>query len=110
MAVKYNFSMIRGDSECLRVSCDNGFQEGDVVAMQVRENASDDEALLTRIVDTFDDGKALINILPEDTAEVEPGKYKYDIEVRWSTGLRKTIIEKSDFVLREDVTRIADEP
>lgn len=106
MAIEFNYSMIRGDSECLRVSCDNGFQEGDVVALQVRQSASDDEALVTKIVDTFDDGKALINLLPEDTACIDPGKYKYDIEVHWANGTVKTIVEKSDFVLREDVTRL----
>lgn len=101
-----NLSMIRGDSECIKVTCDPAFSAGDAVAMQVRESADDETAFITKEVTDFPDGAAYISLLPEDTAELEAGRYVYDIDVRWANGMKKTIVEKSSFTIREDVTRV----
>ena len=101
-----DMSMIRGDSEAIRVRCDPPFSPGDALGMQVRERADDDTALITREITDFPDGTALIVLEPEDTAGLDAGKYVYDLDVRWADGRRKTIVEKSAFTIREDVTRI----
>ena len=105
MAVKLNWSMIRGDSDSrtVRVTSGNPLTTGDKVAMQVRPSY-DGEVLVSKEVTDFPNGDAVIKILPEDTAELTPGRYYYDVQLTRAGGSVLTIIEKSRFELREDIT------
>lgn len=102
-AVKYNYSMIRGDSTSIRITCDPAFQTGDEIAMMVREDA-DSEAVISKTVTEFQDGAAVIGFLPEDTRELPAGDYVYDIQVTWASGNVQTIVQMSRFRIMEDVT------
>jgi len=52
-----------------------------------------------------EDGKALIYILAEDTALLEPGKYVFDIWVILVSGKKVPVIEPADFLIKEPVTK-----
>ena len=105
-----NISMIRGDSEVIKVSCRNEsgvdvpFAEGDIVYFTVKKSPYTEEKILQKIVTEFTDGVALINISPEDTRELKPGAYYYDIQLNRANGQVKTIIPPSRFTINAEVT------
>ena len=107
---RYNISMIRGDTEGIVVSVKtkNGklkpLVEGDTIYFTVKESIHTDEILLQKVITTFDDGKAHINISPSDTKGLRYGTYTYDVQWTSSTGKVKTIVPPSVFRVCGEVT------
>ena len=105
-----NLSMIRGDSEAIKVSCrdesgaDVPLVEGDIVYFTVKKSTYTEEKTLQKIVTEFTEGVALISIFPEDTRELKTGSYYYDIQLTRANGQVKTIIPPSKFTINEEVT------
>lgn len=105
-----NISMIRGDSEAIKVSCRNEsgddipLAEGDIVYFTVKRSTSTEEKILQKIVTEFTEGVALITIFPKDTRELKTGVYYYDIQLNRADGQVKTIIPPSKFTINAEVT------
>ena len=105
-----NISMIRGDTEAIKVSCrdesgtDIPLVEGDIVYFTVKRSTNTEEKILQKIVTEFTEGVALITIFPEDTRELKTGIYNYDIQLNRANGQVKTIIPPSTFTINAEVT------
>ncbi len=105
-----SISMIRGDSESIIVSCkdSNGdpvpFEPGDTVYFTVKETVNTDVKLLQKQVTEFENGKAIIEILPEDTKHLRFQSYVYDIQLTKAGGVVTTIIPPSKFRVEGEVT------
>ena len=105
-----NISMIRGDSEAIKVSCrdesgaDVPLVEGDIIYFTVKISTNTEEKALQKIVTEFTEGAALITILPKDTRELIPSSYYYDIQLTRANGQVKTIIPPSQFTINAEVT------
>lgn len=104
-----SMTMIRGDTEAFYVSCkENGatrsFIAGDKVYFTVKKYASSSEIILQKIIDSFTDGKALIEISPENTSELEIAEYVYDIQITFKDGMVKTVMGPASFSLTAEVT------
>lgn len=101
--------MIRGDTEQLVVTCqlsdgtERPFEEGDVVAFTVAWPLG--ETVLQKTVTSFVEGAAEILIAHEDTNELIPAEYAYDVQLTARDGTVATIIPPAKFVLEGDVTR-----
>ncbi|UKI36794.1 MAG: hypothetical protein L6V93_00510 [Clostridiales bacterium] len=79
--MEYNLKMICGNTQNFTVQNNDGdFEEGDKVTFSVKKNYSDDTYLLKKEVTVFAGNLADINIVPRDTANIEPGQYVYDIQ------------------------------
>ena len=105
-----DITMIRGDTESLTITCEaedgvlRPFEDGDTVAMTIGWPGG--EKVLQKTVTAFtDDGAALITLTHEDTNNILAGDYRYDVQLTTKTGVVKTIIPPSEFVLEGDVTR-----
>ena len=105
--VQAHLYMIRGDTESITVKQEKDgeeipFETGDTVTLTVKKLA-DQPTLIEKKITSFEDGKAIIQFLPEDTKELKFGIYKYDIQK--SNGYDvKTIIYYSDFIIKEEVS------
>lgn len=105
-----NISMIRGDSESIKVSCkdaqgvDVPLEDGDTLYFTVKKSTNTEEKILQKIVSEFTDGVALITIFPKDTRELKIGNYYYDIQLNRANGQVKTIIPPSRFIINAEVT------
>ena len=105
-----NISMIRGDTEAIKVSCRNEsgvdvhFAEGDTVYFTVKKSTNIEGKTLQKVVTEFTEGVALISIFPEDTRELRIGDYYYDIQLNRANGQVKTIIPPSKFTINAEVT------
>ena len=96
-------SMVRGDSESITVRCSAGFSAGDKITFTVREDVESPIALQKEVTE-FPTGDAVISIDPSDTSGLDFGDYVYDIQWTTAGGAVTTIVEKSRFTLREEVT------
>ena len=104
-----NMSMVRGDTEAFTVACTEdgvarSFVTGDTVYFTVKKTVSETEKTLQKVITTFTDGKALVDILPIDTKNLDAKPYVYDIQIVFSNGTKKTVISPSVFELTSEVT------
>lgn len=105
-----NMTMTRGDSEVIVIECslEDGtampFLEGDTVYFTVKETIRDEEKVLQKVITEFTDGKAIINIEPEDTKSLLFKTYVYDVQLTTAEGTVRTIIPPSKFTIGGEVT------
>ena len=101
----YEAKMVRGDSETISLKCpEEPFVSGDMIEFSVRKNIKKDR-LIHKVVTEFDEeGKAFIEIEPEDTSSLDFGSYMYDIQLTRASGRVKHIISASPLILRGETT------
>lgn len=105
-----SLKMTRGDSEQLTVYREDSsgtqidFETGDTVYFTVKTSIDTEVKTLQKTVTSFTDGKAIVNIAPEDTSSLAYGTYCYDVQVTEASGDVTTIITNSKFVLAGEVT------
>ena len=119
MAIR-RLSLTRGDSKTLTLAFTGGTAgtpyclKNWVVFFTLKTNPSlsDAQASLQKIVTSFSDstggtsGIATVSLLPEDTVDLNPQEYDFDIAVRTSANETFTVM-KGKFSLEYDVTRSA---
>lgn len=100
----YQISMYRGDSETIKINLTNKadgsarpLESDESIYMTVRRTTESDEVVLSKIITKQDSpGVVLINLKPEDTANLPLGDYVYDIRIKRGTTWVKTIIGAED--------------
>lgn len=99
-------TFIKKDTASFTVSLDNhDLSHGDVVLFTVAPSLEMEEPPLQKMITEFnDDGSATINILANDTREMEPGEYLYDVQVNLLDGRVDTFIGPHKFKLLGGVT------
>ena len=118
MAIK-RLSLTRGDSQTYTLTFKDSAGapyciKNWVVFFTIKTNydLSDSQASLQKIITTFADttagtsGVAVIPFLPEDTANLDPGEYDFDIAVKTNTNEVYTVM-KGKIDIEYDVTRSA---
>jgi hypothetical protein len=106
----YNISMIRGDTETIKVSCKNNkgesipFEYGDILYFTVKESVNTERKEIQKVITEFSEGIAYINITPDDTKSMGFRNHYYDIQLTRADGTVKTIIPPSIFTVKGEVT------
>lgn len=98
--------LTRGDTAYLEVAIT--LNDGSLYSMgpadklrfSVKKNIADSEYAFQKVTQ----GSNLFTIDPVDTNGLDTGKYWYDVELETAIGEIFTVIEKSGFYLREEVT------
>lgn len=106
-----NIKMVRGDTLAFGVLIEGNTQELDTAFFSCKQNKDDDKYLFRK---SLDDGISLVKtgedsityrvrVAPEDTEDLEPGNYYYDLEI----GLNDDIFTLLNGVLtlEHEVTR-----
>ncbi len=105
-----NLAMTRGDSEWLwvRITDREGnhvpFVAGDIIYFTVKDDTRTEVIRIQKIITEFIEGKAYITIDPIDTKGMEYGKYSYDVQITFASGVVKTVIRPSVFEILDEVT------
>ena len=105
-----NLAMIQGDSESLTITRKNRegnmipFEEGDRVFMTVKSDPTQAEFIFQKVVTSFQEGRAIIEIQPEDTQNIEPQAYQYDIQLTTAAGRVTTLVKPSRLTIRMGIT------
>ena len=90
-----NIYLTRGDTfPCVITPMDEDgnvheFSDGDVYRFAVKKAYTDIECVLEKETDT---STAQLKLTPEDTADLEFGKYVYDVEITTASGDKYTVI------------------
>ena len=100
-----NIEITRGDTGIIEFTPDNyQLKNGDVVYFSVKENVEDEYYAIQKEIKNFIGNKAVIVINPEDTSDLDYSTYFYDIQLALSDGTINTVIEKSKFKIKEEIT------
>mgnify|MGYP000872505127 FL=1 len=106
----YNISMIRGDTETIKVSCKDAqgvgvpLEDGDTLYFTVKQSVTTERKEMQKVITEFPDGIAYINISHDDTKSMSFRSYYYDIQLTRADGTVKTIIPPSKFTVEGEVT------
>ncbi len=98
--------LTRGDTARLTVSITNDagedyeLQPEDTLTLSVKKAVTDAEYALQKTIERTN----IFYIEPQDTAGLEFGKYKYDVQLITANGEVYTIIEPSTFEILQEVT------
>lgn len=82
------------------------FSDGDTVYFTVKKSTVSSDFVLQKVITIFDDGKAIIELLPEDTYNLPVRGYKYDVLVKLADGKVLPLVEPSDFEILSTITRM----
>ena len=102
-----SIELTRGDTARLTIGVTDDYdqpyemREGDTLIFTVRTSSDAKEPAIEKEMK----GTNLLHLKPEDTASLVYAKYVYDVELHTAEGDVYTVIEKTDFKLREEVTR-----
>lgn len=105
-----NISMIRGDTESIKVSCKDTqgvivpLEDGDTLYFTVKSSVGTEKIEIQKAITEFSDGIGYINISPDDTKFMSFRSYYYDIQLTRADGTVKTIIPPSMFTVKGEVT------
>lgn len=105
--------IVRGTTNTLEIYITDAYGNayvlgsGQKVVFGVKKEKSDKELLLKKLVSTGTSGVYKVSIVPEDTAEWEPGKYWYDVGLL-SDKNYYNVIEPNPFIVNENVTNRGD--
>ena len=101
---KNKITIVRGDTAILTLTLSGySFSEGDQVKLTVKRSANDTKAYISKVVNEFTDGKAIIALEETDTADLSAGKYVYEIECRLKDGRIDTVITATTFNVIADL-------
>ena len=94
----YNISMIRGDTETIKISCKDAqevgvpLEDGDILYFTVKQSVTTEKKEMQKVITEFPEGIAYINITPDDTKSMGFRNYYYDIQLTIENWTLKTII------------------
>jgi len=103
-------SMIRGDDKVIKVTLRSGdktpipFVFGETIYFTVKRSVALEEKEIQKIITTFEEGTAIVELTPEDTAHLDFREYVYDIQWVNILGKKKTLVV-SKFTIKAEVTR-----
>lgn len=107
-----NISIVRGDSKTFQLNFKDSsgnpypLETGNIIYFTVKEQSDFENALIEKTITSFPDGVALVDILPEDTNNLDWRAYVYDIRWKRPDGSVKTLIERSGFELKREVSNV----
>ena len=103
-----NIVMTRGDTFARTLILKKNGQtytpeSGDVIRFAMAKTYKGKTGYELLIEKTIDNSTLLWKLDPEDTAELDYGKYVYDLQMTYADGTVETFADKKQFILTEEV-------
>jgi hypothetical protein len=105
--------MVRGTSRTFRISVTDAegrpynMLDGEKLIFGVKKQTTDDELLVCKVVRECVDGVCVVELDPEDTVNLEVGKYYYDVGLE-SGADYYNVVALSVFNLTANITKRGD--
>lgn len=101
---KNKIKIVQGDTAIIDLKVNNNnFVEGDKVYFTVKQSVYDSMNVIQKVVTTFEDNIAKIQLTKEDT-NIDIGMYQYDIQCSLADGRVDTVIGPANFEVIGGVT------
>ena len=102
-----NIAMVRGDTLAFAVEIEDLDQDLDTCFFSCKSDPSDTEYVFQKSLDNGIEkesiGKYKVRVAPEDTENVEPGKYQYDLQIGLNGDIYTVLKGQLEIVF--DITR-----
>lgn len=112
---RQDISIIRGTSNVFTLSVANAdgspfiLEEGQSLIFAVKKRLmTDNRVLIKKIKHRVDEGTYYLELMPEDTKDLELGKYYYDVGLQYGEKIFFNIIEASIFEIRPNISQLGD--
>lgn len=105
--------IVRGTTKNLRIKVVDtdgwpyALANGEKIVFGIKQNLDDTETIFAKTTTAGTDGVYAVNIVPNDTEDLDPGKYFYDVGLL-SGANYYSVIEPSPFIIRANVTKRGD--
>ena len=83
-------------------------ESGQVLVFALKKRPKDVERVLVKKVTNRVEGVYYLEITPEDTADLETGKYFYDVGMQQGSDVFYNIIESSVFDIKPNISELGD--
>ena len=83
-------------------------ESGQVLVFALKKRPKDVERVLVKQITSKLDGEYYLELSPGDTAELEPGKYFYDVGLQQGETVFYNIIEASVFDIKPNISELGD--
>ena len=99
-------TIINGDTGDFTLTVSNyELTDGDYLYFTVKKDINDEEPVISKEYTEFNkDGTCSIKLEVEDTKNLEPGSYLYDVQVNLSDGRVDTILGPCKFIINKGIT------
>jgi hypothetical protein len=81
--------------------------DGEKIVFGIKRNLDDPEAIVVKTATAGTDGVYAVTIVPSDTADLDPGRYHYDVGLQSGENYFN-VIEHNPFIIQANVTRRGD--
>lgn len=112
---KQDISIVRGTSNVFGLSITNAdgspfvIEDTQTLVFAVKRRLRDEERVLIKtITNSVDAGVYYLELFPEDTADLDPGKYYYDVGLQYGGSVFFNVIEASIFEIKANVSQLGD--
>lgn len=83
-------------------------ESNQVLVFGVKRRPTDLERILVKTITTSVNGEYYLELTPADTADIEPGKYFYDVGMQQGESVFYNVIEASVFEIKPNITELGD--
>ena len=112
---KNDISIVRGTSNVFGLAITNTdgspftLEGGQVLVFAVKKKPKDIERVLVKkVVHSIDEGTFYLELYPSDTADLEAGKYFYDVGLQQGASVFYNVIEASVFEIKPNISQLGD--
>lgn len=112
--MKQPISIVRGTTNYFRVDVfdpdGNKFIMNGVekLVLAVKQNPTDNEKLILKTIPGGGETEYIFSFYPEDTINIEPGRYMYDVALQSGSSVFYNVIEASLFEIKPNVAELGD--
>ena len=110
-----NLEIVRGTTNAFALAITNAdtgapytLENGQVLVFGLKVGKHDEERILLKQITNAVDGEYYLELSAADTADLEPGRYYYDIGLQHGDNVFYNVIKASPFDIIPNITRLGD--
>lgn len=108
-------SIVRGTNSVFGIVITNAdgspfsLPQGQTLVFAVKKRPKDEERMIVKkITNSVELGTYYLELFPNDTAELEPGRYFYDVGLQQSSSVFFNVIEATEFDIKPSISELGD--
>ena len=112
---KHDLSIVRGTSNVFGLAITNAdgspfvLEDNQTLVFAVKRKLKDeDRILIKKITNIVEVGTYYLELFTTDTAELDPGKYYYDVGLQYGGSVFFNVIEASIFEIKPNISQLGD--
>lgn len=112
--MKHDLSIVRGTTAAFGITVTDAegdvftLETGQVLVFALKKRPKDEERVLVKQIRNTAGVQYYLELTPADTADLEPGKYYYDVGMQHGENTFYNIIEASVFEIKPNISELGD--